>query len=54
VDGTAYDRIADAKVGATHLPLARLPAFLQAGLWIERFDELEDREYPYLASACRR
>jgi SAM-dependent methyltransferase len=45
-----------AKVGAMHLPLGRfLQAFLEAGLRIERFEELEEREYPYLvALLCRR
>jgi SAM-dependent methyltransferase len=45
-----------AKVGAVHLPLDRfLQAFLEAGLGIERFEELEGREYPYmLALLCRR
>jgi SAM-dependent methyltransferase len=45
-----------AKVGAMHLPLGRfLQAFLDAGLRIERFEELEEREYPYLvALRCRR
>ena len=45
-----------AKVGAMHLPLGRfLQAFLEAGLRIEGFEELEDREYPYMvALACRR
>jgi SAM-dependent methyltransferase len=45
-----------AKVGAMHLPLGRfLQTFLDAGLRIERFEELEDREYPYMvALLCRR
>ena len=45
-----------AKVGATHLPLGLfLQAFLDAGFTIERFEELEDREYPYVVRlACRR
>jgi hypothetical protein len=45
-----------AKVGAVHLPLdSLLAAFLDAGLRIERFEELEHREYPYmLALRCRR
>jgi SAM-dependent methyltransferase len=45
-----------AKVGAEHLPLDLfLQAFLEAGLRLERFEELEGREYPYLvALLCRR
>jgi SAM-dependent methyltransferase len=45
-----------ARVGATHLPLGLfLQAFLDAGFALERFEELEDREYPYmLALRCRR
>jgi len=45
-----------AKVGAMHLPLGRfLQAFLDVGLRIERFEELEGREYPYMvALLCRR
>jgi SAM-dependent methyltransferase len=45
-----------AKVGAEHLPLDRfLQAFLDAGLRLERFEELEGREYPYMvALRCRR
>jgi SAM-dependent methyltransferase len=45
-----------AKVGATHLPLGLfLQAFLDAGLRLERFEELEGREYPYVvALRCRR
>ncbi len=35
------------KVGASHLPLARfLHAFVDAGLTLERFEEVERREYP--------
>jgi SAM-dependent methyltransferase len=37
-----------AKVGASHLPLGLfLRSFLDAGFVIERFEELERREYPY-------
>ena len=45
-----------ARVGATHLPLGLfLQAFLDAGLTLERFEELENREYPYMvALRCRR
>jgi SAM-dependent methyltransferase len=45
-----------ARVGATHLPLGLfLQAFLDAGLTLERFEELESREYPYMvALRCRR
>jgi SAM-dependent methyltransferase len=45
-----------ARVGATHLPLGLfLQAFLDAGLAIEWFEELENREYPYeVALLCRR
>ena len=45
-----------AKVGATHLPLGLfLQAFLDAGFRLERFEELERREYPYtVALRCRR
>lgn len=45
-----------ARVGATHLPLGLLiQAFPDAGLRIERFEELEGREYPYMvALLCRR
>ena len=45
-----------ARVGATHLPLGLfLQAFLDAGFALERFEELEDREYPYMvALRCRR
>ena len=38
-----------AKVGATHLPLGLyLHAFLDAGLRLERVEEPEGRDYPYL------
>jgi SAM-dependent methyltransferase len=38
-----------ARVGAKHLPLdGFLQAFLGAGLRLERFEELEGREYPYM------
>ena len=45
-----------ARVGAVHLPLGPfLQSFLDAGLSIERFEELSDREYPYVvALGCRR
>jgi SAM-dependent methyltransferase len=45
-----------AKVGAFHLPLDEfLQAFLDAGLRLERFEELRNREYPYMiALRCRR
>jgi SAM-dependent methyltransferase len=45
-----------ARVGAVHVPLDRfLQAFLDAGLRLERFEELRNREYPYLvALRCRR
>ena len=45
-----------AKVGAQHLPLDRfLQAFLDAGLRLDRFEELERGEYPYmLGLRCRR
>jgi SAM-dependent methyltransferase len=45
-----------AKVGGVHLPLGRfLQSFLDAGLTIERFEELERREFPNtLALRCRR
>jgi len=40
-----------ARVGAMHLTLdAFLDAFLGAGLRIERFEELSDRDYPYLVA----
>jgi len=44
------------KVGATHLPLGLfLHAFLDAGLQLERVEEPEGREYPYiLALRARR
>ncbi len=38
-----------AKVGATHLPLGLfVQTFLDAGLALERFEEPEGREYPYI------
>ena len=45
-----------ARVGATHLPLGLfLQSFLDAGFVILRFEELDDREYPFaLALGCRR
>lgn len=45
-----------ARVGATHLPLGLfLQSFLDAGFGIHRFEELDDREYPFvLALGCRR
>jgi SAM-dependent methyltransferase len=45
-----------ARVGAVHLPLgAFVQAFAGAHLRIERFDELGDRDYPYvIALRCRR
>jgi len=45
-----------AKVGAVHLPLGRfLDGFLQAGFTFERFEELENRPYPFaIALRCRR
>jgi SAM-dependent methyltransferase len=45
-----------ARVGAVHLPLGLfLQAFLQAGFSIEHFEELSNREYPYVvALGCRR
>jgi SAM-dependent methyltransferase len=45
-----------ARVGATHLPLGLfLQAFLDAGFALERFEELENREYPFaVALRCRR
>jgi SAM-dependent methyltransferase len=40
-----------AKVGAAHLPLQDfLGAFLDAGFRLERFDEPEPREYPYMVA----
>jgi ubiquinone/menaquinone biosynthesis C-methylase UbiE len=40
-----------AKVGATHLPLGLyLHAFLDAGLVLERFEEPQGRDYPYIAA----
>ena len=45
-----------AKVGAVHLPLGRfIQSFLDAGLGLEHFEEVETREYPYIvALRCRR
>ena len=45
-----------AKVGGVHIPLGRfVQSFLDAGLALERFEELERREYPYtIALRCRR
>jgi SAM-dependent methyltransferase len=45
-----------AKVGAVHLPLGLfVQSFLNAGLRLERFEELQTREYPYtVALRCRR
>jgi SAM-dependent methyltransferase len=45
-----------AKVGAVHLSLGRfLHAFLDAGLRLERFEELENHPYPFaIALRCRR
>jgi SAM-dependent methyltransferase len=45
-----------AKVGGVHLPLGRfVQSFLDAGFNIERFEELERRDYPNaLALRCRR
>jgi SAM-dependent methyltransferase len=45
-----------AKVGAVHLPLGFfVQSFLDAGLRIEHFEELQTREYPYtVALRCRR
>jgi ubiquinone/menaquinone biosynthesis C-methylase UbiE len=44
-----------AKVGATHLSLGVfLQTFLDAGFRLERFEEAETREYPYLVAVrCR-
>jgi SAM-dependent methyltransferase len=44
-----------AKVGASHLPLGLfLQAFIDAGFKLERFEEPELREYPYMvALRCR-
>jgi SAM-dependent methyltransferase len=40
-----------AKVGATHLPLGLfIQAFLDADFALERFEEPEDREYPYMVA----
>jgi SAM-dependent methyltransferase len=37
------------RIGAAHLPLGRfLQAFLDAGLRLERIEEPEERDYPYL------
>ena len=45
-----------ARVGAAHLPLGLfVHSFLEAGLAIERFEELGSREFPYeVALGCRR
>jgi SAM-dependent methyltransferase len=45
-----------AKVGAVHLTLGRfLQAFFDAGLRLERFEELENHPYPFgIALRCRR
>lgn len=45
-----------AKVGAVHLPLgAFMRSFLDASLTLERFEELENRPYPFtIALRCRR
>jgi SAM-dependent methyltransferase len=45
-----------AKVGGVHLPLgAFVRSFLDAGLALERFEELENRPYPFtIALRCRR
>lgn len=45
-----------AKVGATHLPLGLfVQAFLDTGFQIQHFEELGQREYPYVvALQCRR
>jgi SAM-dependent methyltransferase len=45
-----------ARVGAAHLPLGLfVQSFPEAGLTIERFEELGSREYPYVvALRCRR
>lgn len=45
-----------ARVGATHLPLGLfVQAFLDTGFEIERFEELGEREYPYVVAlgCCR-
>ena len=40
-----------AKVGAWHLPLGRfIQLFLDAGLTLERFEEPEGRDYPYIVA----
>ncbi len=45
-----------AKVGAVHLPLGLfVQSFLDAGFQLERFEELQTREYPYtVALRCSR
>lgn len=45
-----------ARVGAKHLPLGLFfQAFLGAGFVIDRFEELNEREYPYsVVLHCRR
>lgn len=45
-----------AKVGAVHLPLGRfLRSFLDAGLALEHFEEVERGDYPYMVGLrCRR
>jgi SAM-dependent methyltransferase len=45
-----------AQVGAVHLPLGLfVQSFLDAGLWLERFEELQTGDYPYtVALRCRR
>jgi SAM-dependent methyltransferase len=49
--GVANPEGVRARVGGVHLPLdAFLSAFLGAGLRIERFEELGDREYPYVVA----
>jgi hypothetical protein len=44
------------RVGASHLPLAAfLQTFLDVGFQLERIEEPDEREYPYvLASRWRR
>ena len=40
-----------ARVGATHLPLGLfVQTFFDAGLALERFEEPEGREYPYIVA----
>jgi SAM-dependent methyltransferase len=40
-----------ARVGATHLPLGLfVQAFLDAGFALERFEELDNREYPFVVA----